>query len=303
MAEAAISIAVQKLGNFVIEKVRFLQDVEEKVRLLKEELKRMQCFLKDASEKQANDERIRKWISEIKEVAQDAEDVIETFTIRVDFPTRNRGLLRRCVCVPNNVYNKYNIGNKIKKLQHKLKSIEEMRERYGIKNLGEGMLMPKRSENNVETPPWHKDENVVGMTEDVESLLSGAILKGKKGVSYVGIAGVGGIGKSTLARIVYNNSKVVKRFDCRAWAVVSSEFGAKEVLKVLVQQLPLKSEDEVKILKKIDKSDIQSGKDMLYQRLKGKRYLIVLDDVWKYKHLESLKGAFPVEGTYIFLYL
>ncbi|KAL8544518.1 hypothetical protein ACS0TY_004911 [Phlomoides rotata] len=296
MADAAISFAVQKLGDFVIQKVKFLQDFEEEVRLLKTELKRMQCFLKDAGEKQADDERIRNWISEIREVAQDAEDVIETFDVRVDTPRRNRGLLRRWVCLPNVVYNQNKIGEQIKNLQARLKTIDQARERYGIRNLGEGMVTPKKWENIVERPPWQKDKQVVGMKKDVESLLSRAILEGKKkGVSFAGIVGMPGIGKSTLARTVYNHNKVIGRFDCRAWAVVSSEFRAKEVMKELVQQLMRPSEDELKILKTMEKSEMPRLQEMLYQRLKGKRYLIVLDDVWDNQHWESLTRAFPVE--------
>lgn len=84
MAEEAVSKAVKILGELVIQKAAFLLDVEEQVMWLKDELQRMRGFLKDAGEKQAQDERIRIWVSEIREVARHAEDAIEIFTLKID---------------------------------------------------------------------------------------------------------------------------------------------------------------------------------------------------------------------------
>ncbi|KAL8544589.1 hypothetical protein ACS0TY_004986 [Phlomoides rotata] len=81
MADAAITFAVEKLGDALMNKVSFLKGVEGQVRWVRDELQSMRCFLKDAAEKQGHDERIRQWISEVRGVAQDAEDVIEIFTL------------------------------------------------------------------------------------------------------------------------------------------------------------------------------------------------------------------------------
>ncbi|KAL8544583.1 hypothetical protein ACS0TY_004968 [Phlomoides rotata] len=122
MADAAISFAVQNLGYALIHKLKFLNGVEEHVRWLKDELLNMQCLLKDAEEKLGHDERICKWISDVREVAQDAEDSIEIFALKVD-TTRNRGLLRRYACFPFHVYHRNRVGEEILSIRGRLDAI------------------------------------------------------------------------------------------------------------------------------------------------------------------------------------
>ncbi|KAL0303010.1 UNVERIFIED_CONTAM: putative disease resistance protein [Sesamum radiatum] len=105
---------------------------------------------------------------------------------------------------------------------------------------------------------------------------------------------MGGIGKSTLAREVYNHAAVATQFDCRAWAVVSREFNPREIIKSLMLQL-VKQDKQREMLEIMEKSDLQNVKNMLHQQLQGKRYFLVLDDVWQDEAWESLAPAFPDE--------
>ncbi|KAI3462404.1 hypothetical protein Pfo_019067 [Paulownia fortunei] len=143
--------------------------------------------------------------------------------------------------------------------------------------------------------PWQKDKHVVGLEGDVELLLQKAILEEREGLSIASIVGNGGIGKSTLARIVYNHAAVADRFDRRAWVCVSSEFKQKEIIKELVLQLLEPTEDKLKILETMEKLKVPNLQHMLHQRLQGTRYFVVLDDVWEDAHWESLASAFPCE--------
>ncbi|KAL0298601.1 UNVERIFIED_CONTAM: putative disease resistance RPP13-like protein 3 [Sesamum radiatum] len=297
MAEAAVSFAVETLGNLAIQKVAFLQGVEGQVNWLKNELKRMQSFLKDAAEKQVNDASIRDWISEIRELAQDAEDVIESFILKVETPRKSRGLLGRCACFPEHVYHLDKLGQEIEDIRDRLQAIESSRKRYGIEDLGGGTtLMSRRSEvaEKRQLSHWQRDKDVVGLEEDVEHLLQRALLQEWEDLSVATIVGMGGLGKSTLAREVYNHADVVARFECRAWVVVSREFNPKEIIKGLMLQL-VEPQKQREILEIMEKSDLQNVKHMLHEQLKGKRFFIVLDDIWQEEAWESLSSAFPCE--------
>ncbi|KAL7108950.1 hypothetical protein ACP275_06G145300 [Erythranthe tilingii] len=301
MADAAIFCAVNALGVLVVEKAGFLRGVEEQVKWLKNELKRMQCFLKDAAEKQAQNESIRQWISDIREVAQDADDVIETFILKFDTPRSSEGSLGRLIYFPKHLYHLNMVGKEIDSIKAKLKDIESSRVRYGILNLGEMTESSKRSEvGEVEwrrrLSPWQKDEHVVGLERDMKLLLENAILDGREGLAVATVVGMGGIGKSTLANKVYNHSDVVKQFDIRAWVVVSSDFRPRDIIKELMLQLLEPKEDKLKLMETMEKLPLPSVQQMLHERLCGKRYFIVLDDLWENKHWESLASVFPVEG-------
>ncbi|XP_057802248.1 disease resistance protein RPP8-like [Salvia miltiorrhiza] len=303
-AEAAISSLVELLGDQLIEKVKFLRGVEGKVELLKAEFKRMQSFLKDANKKQFEDEMVRNWISDIKALARDAEDTIEMFLLNVE-SAKNWGLFKRCTTFPKRMYHLYGIGDEIESMLKRLDEIKKSRDMYGIKDLGEAAESSSRSEVELRRRlcPWQKGEHLVGVEDDVKKLLQESILYEKRGLSIVVLKGMGGIGKSTLAREIYNHPDVVSgTFDCRGWVVVSSEFTPHETIKQLIFQLQRSEEDKRKLLDEIKKLE-ESMKDklflqeelkqMLHKQLEGKSYFIVLDDVWEKQHLESLITAFP----------
>lgn len=301
-AEAAITSLVGMLGNLVIQKVKFLQGVEGKVHLLEDELRRMQSFLKDANKKQAENESVRNWISEIRDVAQDAQDTIEMFLLNVENP-RKTSLLKRCTGFSKRMYHLDRIGEEIESILTKLEAIDASRERYNIKDLGE---VSAGSSSQVESlrrlAPSQKDKNLVGFEDDVEKLLEASILneEEKKGVSVAVVVGMGmgGSGKSSLAREIYNHAKVVNgRFDCRGWVVVSSVFTPLETTKQLILELEGADHKTLRQLEETTGGDDlylrRKLEEMLRNHLQGKSYFIVLDDVWQREHFESLAVAFP----------
>ncbi|KAL7148697.1 hypothetical protein ABFS83_06G196200 [Erythranthe nasuta] len=301
MAEAALLSLLKVLGKLVIQHVNFLQGFEGQVLQLKDELEMMQCFLKDAARKKDKDERIRKWISDIREVAQDAEDVIETCILKVDTQTRSEGSLIRLT------KRKYDIGEAIESIKGKLAQIDKRCVRYGIQNLNEGIASGSSSSarevvdqmRRVELYPWQKDKHVVGLKEDTKLLLENAISDkvAREGLFIASIVGMGGSGKSTLAKLVYNHDEIrsaAARFCCLAWVCVSNEFNPKDVIKRLIQQVKKFCQEQ---LEDMDRKELSGLKHELYEHLKDKRYFIVVDDVWEREHWELLEDAFPDQGT------
>ncbi|PHT26360.1 hypothetical protein CQW23_34025 [Capsicum baccatum] len=104
------------------------------------------------------------------------------------------------------------------------------------------------------------------------------------------IVGMGGIGKTTLAKEVYNHESIPRRFDVRAWATVSQQHNIKEILLSL-QQLTIKMDDTVKMRGEAELAD------MLQKSLKRKRYLIVLDDIWSCEVWDGVRRCFPTEDN------
>lgn len=83
MVEAVVSFAVERLHDLLTEEARLLIGVSDKVKRMQNELKRMQCFLRDAERKQDKNDTIKNYISEVRKLAYDAEDVIEIYAIKV----------------------------------------------------------------------------------------------------------------------------------------------------------------------------------------------------------------------------
>ncbi|KAM3321013.1 hypothetical protein P3S67_008215 [Capsicum chacoense] len=97
-----------------------------------------------------------------------------------------------------------------------------------------------------------------------------------------------GIGKTTLAKEVYNNESILRRFDVRAWATVSQQHNIKEILQTLLKST-IKMDDTVK-------TEVEAElADMLQKSLKRKRYLIVLDDIWSCEVWDGVSRCFPTD--------
>ncbi|XP_057802172.1 disease resistance RPP8-like protein 3 [Salvia miltiorrhiza] len=145
-------------------------------------------------------------------------------------------------------------------------------------------------ESNIRSLENVDDEYpLVGLEEDLEMLLRKRIIGGEGFFSWaVVIKGMSGIGKTTLAREIYNHPTVRKHFETRAWVSNSTYFTTlKELLINLIQQL----EDPLNLHASslLENMDNRSLRDMLHQHLQGKRYLIVLDDLPKQMRLKFLE--------------
>ncbi|KAI8021029.1 putative disease resistance RPP13-like protein 3 [Camellia lanceoleosa] len=152
MVDAVVSSVVRRLGGLLIDQVNFLQGVRDEVNYLRTKLEYMLCFLKDAEEKQDLDNRIRKWVSDIRDLAT-AEDIIDKFILKVEeggFPK----------------------GQEIQEWKNRLDEIDRNHEIFKIRNIevfGEGSSgMNGRFKQLRRTTPYEGDQHVVGFTEDVK---------------------------------------------------------------------------------------------------------------------------------------
>ncbi|KAF3673462.1 putative late blight resistance protein -like protein R1B-14 isoform 2 [Capsicum annuum] len=131
------------------------------------------------------------------------------------------------------------------------------------------------------------DEEIVGFHNDMKRIIQ-HLIQGANEVDVVTIVGMGGLGKTTCARKVYSSEIIVSNFDVRAWCIISQTYNRRELLQEIFSQVT-GSKD------KGDKDDILA--DELRRSLMGKRYLIVLDDMWDGIAWDDLRLCFPDSGN------
>ncbi|VAH99275.1 unnamed protein product [Triticum turgidum subsp. durum] len=128
------------------------------------------------------------------------------------------------------------------------------------------------------------DEGVlVGFVQPKEELLKMVDFNSKDGLcKVICVVGMGGLGKTTLARKAYESKEdIVNKFSCCVWVTVSQSFSKIEMLKDMIRQL-LGGDSLKNLLKELEGKVVQV-KDLaeyLNKEIKDKRYLIILDDLW-----------------------
>nr|ADL59399.1 HJTR2GH1 protein [Solanum hjertingii] len=295
MADAFLSFAVQKLGDFLIQEINLRLSLREDVQWLRNELLFMQSFLKDAEQKQSGDQRIQQWVFEINSIANDAVAILETYTFEADkgdddeFSSR----LRACACICRKEKKFYNVAKEIQSLKQRIMDISRKRETYGITNInsnaGEG---PSNQVTTLRRTTSYVDEQdyiFVGLQDVVQKLLA-QLLKAEPRRSVLSIYGMGGLGKTTLARNLYNSPDILNSFPTRAWICVSQEYNTMDLLRNIIKSIQGCTKETLDLLERMTERDLE-----IYLRdlLKERKYLVVVDDIWQREAWESLKRAFP----------
>nr|XP_010941756.1 putative disease resistance protein RGA1 isoform X1 [Elaeis guineensis] len=280
-----------------------LEDLEE----LERTLKRIQAVLHDAEEREIREEAVKLWLKELKEVTYDAEDVLDEYQYEVLRAQAEGGASRKRKRVEArddeeevstslstivNVSIPDGMGDRIRKIRKRFDEISEDRKRLRLREEdGERRvfraLSPPPSSHMVD------ESSIYGREHDKQKVIDMLFSEGmENGISVIPIVGKGGLGKTTIAQLVYNDSKVKEYFDLTGWVCVSDDFDVPRLTKAIIESITEKSCDLIEI------SPLQNS---LKKKVEWRKLLLILDDVWneQQSHWESLRIPFVGAETVV----
>ncbi|XP_074314710.1 disease resistance protein RGA2-like [Silene latifolia] len=167
---------------------------------------------------------------------------------------------------------------KVKKLRSRLKDIADDHVRFGLLNSID--TQPHRR-LRIETFSYVAAPTVVGRDDDARKVIT-MLLDSTKHVNFLTIVGVGGVGKTTLAKLVFGDTRINSAFDLKLWVCVSDQDGA----SLDVQGILVKILDVLGCKSDYSNSSIESLHVEYLRNVETKRLLLVLDDIWSESIIE-----------------
>ena len=296
MVEGVVSFGMEKLWDLLSRESERLQGVHEHVDDLERHMRKLQSLLKDADAKKHKHEVVRNFVEDVKDIVYDAEDIIESFLLK-ESSGNEKGIKRHVKGLSCFLVERRDISIDIEGITRRMSEVVADMQSFGIKEImndGRSLSLKERQRVQREirqTFPKSSEKGLVGVEESVEELV-GHLVENDN-IQVVSISGMGGIGKTTLARQVYHHDIVRRHFDGFAWVCVSKEFQRKDIWQKILQDLRPHDEN----IKQMDENKLQAE---LFLLLGTSRHLIVIDDVWKNEDWDRIKDVFPHERGELF---
>ncbi|KAE9450864.1 hypothetical protein C3L33_17236, partial [Rhododendron williamsianum] len=283
MADAAVEFLLLNLKQLLVYNADLISGVKEQVESLYNELSMLKAFLKDSTENRSEYEIVKELVRQIRVVVYEAEDVIDTFVVHTSLQKARSGFSK--------VIHGIDYPGKLRIVAKEIGSIRKrVDDLYRKQSFGFGVIQQQAGEKSSRGSPDKKapvveEENVVGFDQEAEILVA-RLNGGKEEMEVVSVIGMGGLGKTTLARKVFTGPVIEYEFYIRAWIYVSQEYSRREVFLGILNSIN-------KLTDEMYKWSDEKLAEELRVHLHCGRYLIVIDDVWTKGAWDDLKMAFP----------
>ncbi|XP_050283415.1 putative disease resistance protein At3g14460 isoform X1 [Quercus robur] len=278
---AFLQVAFDRMASRDV--VNFLKGskvIEGLVRKLKLVLISADSLLVDAEEKQFEDPNVKRWLNELKDAAYVADDLLDEIATEA-LRSKSEAEFQTSTSTVWDFFsaNSFDIQSKLEEILDNLEYIIKQKDALGL--VANGALKDAPGLKGIQSRPLTtscpEEYGVFGRDKDKEGIFEKFQSNGASvdGICVVPIVGMGGVGKTTLARFVFNDKRIEESFDLKAWVCVSENFDNFRIAKTIFEEVTSSA---------CDNQNMNFLQNKIREKFMEKKVFLVLDDVWNEKY-------------------
>ncbi|KAL9328437.1 hypothetical protein ACSQ67_003440 [Phaseolus vulgaris] len=218
MAEALLGIVIENLGSFVQNQLAIYWGVDQQTQKLSSNLTAIRAVLRDAEKKQITSEVLKNWLQKLTDAAYVLDDILDECSIH---STKMHSHDGHASCLsplhPKDILFRFNIGKRMKDITQRFHDIHQEKSSFNLE-LGVTEVQTldddwRQTSSDITEPTLYGRDQ--GREQIVKFLLEDA--SNSEDLSVYPIVGMGGLGKTTLAKQVFNDKRVCSHFDLTIW--------------------------------------------------------------------------------------
>ncbi|KAK9906034.1 hypothetical protein M0R45_000081 [Rubus argutus] len=285
IVQAMVQTLTDQVFTALMNQAEFAVDFSGQFEQLKTGLDLTKALLADTESVNHKNNIVKAELLKLREVIYEADDVLTDCLVRDEY--REDGS-----CSGSSLHDPfflYRTGKKLRDINLHMKQIE--------KTLGMFLRAPDGIDREdayqvrvIMSQDWNPTE-IIGLDNDVEKI-KGWIFDTNKILHLVGIVGMGGLGKTTVAQKIFHDLEVVGHFQKLIWVCVSQSFSPERIMRSILEGLG----------ENVSGSGVTQILSRIQKVLKDKTCLIVMDDVWSHTDVDwwtNLCSVIPKQGSCI----
>ncbi|KAL2485140.1 Disease resistance protein (CC-NBS-LRR class) family [Abeliophyllum distichum] len=280
MTDATVTFILENLKELLVSTSKQISEVSDKVKSLSNDLEFFRGFLMEATKKPIEDLTMKALVKQVRQAVYEAEDIVDDYVIEAA-KYKTSGVFSKMKHPLGHPTKLLSLAQKIEPMKAMVNDIYE-KKKFGTVADGDGSNSAKKSNKD----PIVEEDRVVGMEDEAKKVID-LLVRDSEELQVITIAGMPGLGKTTLAKMIFRNPIIEFEFYSRVWVYVSQDCNRKEVFLAILEKITTNVIDETRNMTE------ENLANKLHKYLEKEKYLIVMDDVWTQKDWNNLQIAFP----------
>ncbi|XP_012849297.1 PREDICTED: disease resistance protein RPM1-like isoform X1 [Erythranthe guttata] len=287
MAELAVSAALVllEIAEPLLSKVILQVDLRE-IQSMESWLRYMKALMEDHPDLKTS-RRLEDQVYKVRDIAYDIEDVLEEFMLHSPpYLFHNHGISRTVHNILHQAYHGFPLNAISEKISRIKRSIDDVRSQQRFFASAGSSSNSRNRGPHPPASPLLLDDEMVGYDNE-KMIFARQLVDGEKRLLTLAVVGPGGSGKTAFVKNVFWKRGIMGRFDCHAWVQVSQNFQKEEAFVNMLRQLCGSRKEPYPI------DDGTNTEAKLRKYLTGKRFIVVLDDIWRKEVWDVIKYVLP----------